>query len=117
MAKRTRSKSPGKRAKPEALDPRQLGLFDLAEAPSEQPTESAKHTRTARAKRKPSDIVERPVVLSASEAAQYLGVSVSTLKNWRAKKIGPKSVKRGARLVAYRPSDLEKFLDDSDAKH
>ena len=59
---------------------------------------------------------ERAVVLSAKEAAQYLGVSVSTLKNWRAKKIGPKSTRRGARLVAYRPADLEKFLDDNSAR-
>jgi DNA-binding transcriptional regulator YiaG len=55
-------------------------------------------------------------VLGPSEAAQYLGVSVSTLKNWRAKNIGPKWTLRGARLVAYRPADLEKFLDDNSAK-
>jgi DNA-binding transcriptional regulator YiaG len=56
------------------------------------------------------------VVLNPYEAAQYLGVSVSTLKNWRAKSIGPKWTMRGARLVAYRPADLEKFLDDNSAK-
>lgn len=116
MAKRPRSKSPGKRAKPDAPDPRQLGLFDAADASVGKPTQMAKRARAARVKRAPSTMVERPVVLSASEAAQYLGVSVSTLKNWRAKKIGPKSVKRGARLVAYRPADLEKFLEDSSAK-
>lgn len=116
MAKRARTKSPGKRARPESPDPRQLGLFDAAEAPNAQPSQRVKRARTARTKRIASTLVERPVVLSAKDAAQYLGVSVSTLKNWRAKKIGPKSVKRGARLVAYRPADLEKFLEDSSAK-
>lgn len=56
---------------------------------------------------------ERPVVFSPREAAQYLGVSVSTLKLWRAQKIGPKWTKRGARLIGYRPADLEQFLDDN----
>jgi hypothetical protein len=42
-----------------------------------------------------------------------LGVSVSTLKLWRAQKIGPRWTKCGARLIGYRPADLEQFLDDS----
>lgn len=116
MAKRTPRKSPGKRAKQEAPDPRQLGLFDAADTPIERTTPGVKQTSIARTKRARSSIVERPVVLSAREAAQYLGVSVSTLKSWRAKNIGPRSIKRGARLVAYRPADLERFLDDSSAK-
>jgi predicted DNA-binding transcriptional regulator AlpA len=52
-------------------------------------------------------------VFSPREAAQYLGVSVSTLKLWRAQKVGPKWTKRGARLIGYRPSDLEQFLNDN----
>jgi predicted DNA-binding transcriptional regulator AlpA len=76
----------------------------------------APRARAAKAKPQRSGAPERAVVLSAREAAQYLGVSVGTLKHWRAKKIGPRWVMRGARLVAYRPAELEKFLDDNSAR-
>jgi len=116
MAKPARAKSPAKRkarsaAKP-AIDPRQMGLFDKVETASAAPARMPR-ARAAKAQAVRSAAPERPVVLSPSEAAQYLGVSVSTLKNWRAKNIGPKWTLRGARLVAYRPADLEKFLDDN----
>lgn len=119
MAKKMRFKSPEKRkAKRPAkavIDPRQMGLFDGLEA---APAAPARTPRATAAKVKPPRFraVERPVVLNPREAAQYIGVSVSTLKNWRAKSIGPKWTMRGARLVAYRPADLEKFLDDNDAR-
>ncbi len=119
MVKATKSKSSGTRnpkhvGKP-AADPRQLGLFDALEA---VPAAAARKLRVKapKAKTPRSEALARPVVLSPCDAAQYLGVSVSTLKNWRARKIGPKWIMRGARLVAYRPADLEKFLDDSSAK-
>lgn len=119
MAKTARTKSPakrkGKRAAKPAIDPRQMGLFDALE-PTPAPPARAPRARAAKVKPPRSGAVERSVVLSPSEAAQYLGVSVSTLKNWRAKNIGPKWTLRGARLVAYRPADLEKFLDDNSAK-
>ncbi len=119
MVKATKSKSPGKRrAKRTAksdIDPRQMGLFDALERVS---TTSVRIPRVKawKAKAPRSDALERPVVLNPRDAAQYLGVSVSTLKNWRAKNAGPKWTMRGARLVAYRPADLEKFLDDNSAK-
>ncbi|NJO35895.1 MAG: helix-turn-helix domain-containing protein [Rhodospirillales bacterium] len=72
-----------------------------------------KRQRRAVAPPPASTKTERPVVFSPREAAQYLGVSVSTLKLWRAQKIGPRWSKRGARLIAYRPADLEQFLDDN----
>jgi hypothetical protein len=55
-------------------------------------------------------------VLDPRETARYLGVSVSTLKLWRAKKIGPRWTIRGARLIGYRPADLEQFLELNSAK-
>jgi predicted DNA-binding transcriptional regulator AlpA len=119
MAKVTKPKSPGKR-KPKrsaksGVDPRQMGLFDARElapaTPQRKPAPKALRVKTA-----PPGIVERPVVLNTREAAQYLGVSVSTLKNWRVKRVGPKWTMRGARLVAYRPADIEKFLDNNSAK-
>ncbi len=119
MVKATKSKSPGKRtAKRTAksdIDPRQMGLFEALEGAGAVLARKPR-ANTSKAKASRSEALERPVVLSPREAAQYLGVSVSTLKNWRAKKIGPRSVMRGARLVAYRPADLEKFLDENSAK-
>jgi DNA-binding transcriptional regulator YiaG len=87
-----------------------MGLFDALETAAAAP---ARARRVNAIKQKPAlgKALPRPVVLSPSEAAQYLGVSVSTLKNWRAKNIGPRWVMRGARLVAYRPADLDRFLD------
>ena len=115
MTRRARKKSPHKRWS----DPGQLGLFDAADtrAPARNgaPTKRPKSLQTGHARPAPSPPPERAVVLSPREAALYLGVSVSTLKAWRAKKIGPKWSMRGARLVAYRPADLERFLDDSTA--
>jgi DNA-binding transcriptional regulator YiaG len=93
-----------------------MGLFDAIENRPAPRTTSAKPVAARKSKPAAKPIVERPIVLSPREAAQYLGVSVSTLKNWRAKKSGPCWTHRGARLVAYRPADLEKFLDDNSAK-
>lgn len=116
MAKRARPKSPAKRKTKHgaklAIDPRQMGLFDALEAAParKRRTKAVKQTLVT------AEAPPRPVVFSPKEAAQYLGVSISTLKNWRAKKIGPRWVMRGARLVAYKPADLERFLDESSAK-
>ncbi|MBX9745615.1 MAG: helix-turn-helix domain-containing protein [Hyphomonadaceae bacterium] len=91
-----------------------MRLFDVLET---APVESERKSGAKAIKQKPASAErQRPVVLSAREAAQYLGVSVSTLKNWRAKKVGPHWVMRGARLVAYKPADLDRFLDESSAK-
>jgi predicted DNA-binding transcriptional regulator AlpA len=119
MAKKMRSRSPAKRKANSVAkviaDPRQLGLFDAFEGKPSPPARKLLVKR-AKPKRISADGAQRPVVLSPREAAQYLGVSVSTLKHWRAKNIGPKWRHRGARLVAYRPADLEQFLDDNTAK-
>ena len=119
MAKRAATKSPAKRNSKRApktvIDPRQMGLFDALEAAPAVRAPRGRMTATKAKAPRPAG-AERPVVLSPGEAAQYLGVSVSTLKNWRAKKSGPKWTMRGARLVAYRPADLEKFLDDNGAR-
>lgn len=113
MTRRARKKSPHKRWS----DPGQLGLFDAAEARAPgrnpAPAKQPKPPQTGRAKSASAPAPEGAVVLNPREAALYLGVSVSTLKAWRAKKIGPKWTLRGARLVAYRPADLERFLDQN----
>jgi len=110
MAQRRRKKSPQK----SLVLPGQLALFDTLEEPGNRaPAQAKRMQRARRAKpaRATAAQAERPVVLSASEAAQYLGVSISTLKLWRARQIGPKWTKRGARLIGYRPAELERFLD------
>lgn len=46
-------------------------------------------------------------------AASYLGVSKSTLAKMRMRGDGPRFVKLGSRIVAYRKSDLEDWLCES----
>ncbi len=53
---------------------------------------------------KPGDL------LSEKEAAELLGCGFRTLRNWRAKRGGPRFVKVGQRLVRYRRADLEAFI-------
>lgn len=87
-------------------DPGQLGLFE-DRAP---PAAAALKTRAQKAAPIPSAAPVRSAVLSPREAAAYLNVSVSTLKAWRAQKIGPAWRRRGARLISYFPADLDAFL-------
>ena len=50
-------------------------------------------------------------LLDEKEAAVYLTVAVTTLRNWRSLKgKGPRFVKVGARLVRYRRADLAAFI-------
>jgi len=51
------------------------------------------------------------VTLTVPEAADYLGLAVSTLNKWRVYGGGPRFLKLG-RSIRYRLSDLETFLDD-----
>lgn len=89
-------------------DPGQLNLFD---APAEKaPARKRAAPLRAKAKRLMAPSVERSVAFSPQDASTYLGVTVSTLKSWRAEKIGPKWARRGARLVCYFPEDLDAFL-------
>ena len=111
MARRGQKKSPKKRW----TDPGQLGLFDTAEKrDAQRATPRPATQKSSNAKGSKTTLVDRPVVLSPREAARYLGISESTLKNWRVKKIGPAWRKRGARLIAYFPADLDGFLRAND---
>lgn len=106
MKGRTRKKSPKRRWS----DPGQLGLFDAVKTRARARAGAA---TTPKAMRLKSADAERPAVLTPREAARYLNVSASTLKHWRAKKIGPVWRKRGARLIAYFPADLDAFLREN----
>jgi excisionase family DNA binding protein len=51
-------------------------------------------------------------LLTPAEVANILGVSVETLNVWRATKRYPLPYVKSGRLVRYKLSDLEKFIDD-----
>lgn len=50
-------------------------------------------------------------LLTAAQAADYLGLHPTTLASWRVQGIGPKYIKIGARNVRYRDSDIETWLE------
>jgi excisionase family DNA binding protein len=55
------------------------------------------------------------MMLTQSEAAQMLRVSVRTLERLRVSGSGPTYIKTG-RLVRYRQSDLDKWITDSERR-
>lgn len=55
------------------------------------------------------ELVDRPVLLTTSDAAAYLGLACATLNKWRCHGGGPVFVKLG-RAVRYRRDDLNAFL-------
>lgn len=99
-----------KRNSKQRADPNQLSLLDY-NPPAKGTTPSAK----TKAPRRPgaSSMLEAtpmPNVLTPKQAAAYLNLSMATLKSWRAKKTGPIFVKHGARLVGYKPADLDAYM-------
>lgn len=55
-------------------------------------------------------------LLTPAEAAEALVVKVTTLEQWRAKKIGPAYIKLGTGTrspVRYRKADIDEFLKDN----
>jgi hypothetical protein len=54
-------------------------------------------------------------LLREREAAEFLCLNPNTLRQWRYKRVGPKSEKVGARVV-YRLSELDRFLGASTAE-
>jgi excisionase family DNA binding protein len=53
----------------------------------------------------------RHQLLTESEAASLLTLSVKTLRNWRVSGKGPRFVRLSGRAIRYRRSDLEAFID------
>jgi len=50
------------------------------------------------------------LLLTPKEAAEFLGIPLGTLAQWRSQRRGPPYIKLEERLVRYRRSDLEKYL-------
>jgi hypothetical protein len=99
-----------KRKSRRRADPNQLSLLDytppVKAAPPSATTKASRHV-VFQADR---DAAPMPNVLTPKQAAAYLNLSLATLKSWRAKKTGPAFVKRGARLVGYKPADLDAYM-------
>ncbi|WP_200213391.1 helix-turn-helix transcriptional regulator [Micromonospora coerulea] len=55
-------------------------------------------------------MTRRPLA-SADEVAEFLGVPVATLYQWRHRGVGPRGARIG-RHLRYRWDDVEKFFDD-----
>lgn len=51
-------------------------------------------------------------LLTAKQAAEYLHVREQTLNNWRQIGRGPRFVRMG-RLIRYRLSELDKFVEEN----
>ncbi len=54
---------------------------------------------------------ERPQWLKDTEAAQTMGISAQTLRNWRHEGKGPKFDKPSPRIVRYKLSEIERFME------
>lgn len=50
------------------------------------------------------------MVMTVTQAAEYLGLAVSTLNKWRCHGGGPVFIKMG-RAVRYRVEDLDRFIE------
>jgi predicted DNA-binding transcriptional regulator AlpA len=50
-------------------------------------------------------------VLRTPQAAEYVGLSASTLEKLRLRGNGPTYQKAGPKIVVYRPEDLDAWLD------
>jgi DNA-binding transcriptional MerR regulator len=56
------------------------------------------------------------VLLTEGDVARRLAVSLSTIRSWRIKKIGPAFVRLTTGSVRYRPEDVERFIKDSEVE-
>lgn len=58
----------------------------------------------------PADKIRSGLLLNDIELAEYLGVSLKTVRNWRTKHDGPRFWKVGRRMVRYAPQDVLAFV-------
>lgn len=49
-------------------------------------------------------------LLTTNEAGEYLNIAPGTLQNWRSERRGPPFVTLSARMVRYKLSDLEEWI-------
>ena len=56
-------------------------------------------------------------LFSRKEAADYLGINVRTLANWKCNKRYSLPTTKIGRLVKYKQSDLEAFIQEGSGSH
>jgi predicted DNA-binding transcriptional regulator AlpA len=56
-------------------------------------------------------VTEIPSALTPKQAGRYLGLSEAVLRLWRAEGKGPRHFKAGEKLVRYRKSDLDLWIE------
>lgn len=54
---------------------------------------------------------EQPNTLTPKRAASYLGVSEAALRLWRSEDRGPRFFRAGERLIRYRRTDLDLWIE------
>ena len=52
------------------------------------------------------------LLLTPNDAADFLSISPETLAQWRSQQRGPHFIKLEGRLVRYRLTDLESYLEE-----
>jgi predicted DNA-binding transcriptional regulator AlpA len=55
---------------------------------------------------------EQQNAFNEREAAKYLGVSGAVLRFWRSEGRGPRHFKAGEKLIRYRKSDLDSWIEE-----
>jgi predicted DNA-binding transcriptional regulator AlpA len=55
--------------------------------------------------------IELQNVLNEKQAARYIGVSGAVLRLWRSESKGPRYFRAGQKLVRYRKSDLDGWIE------
>jgi len=55
-------------------------------------------------------IVPSRILLNENDAANYLALSVHTLRRWRVLGHGPRFLKIGTKAVRYAMADIEEFI-------
>jgi excisionase family DNA binding protein len=54
---------------------------------------------------------EQPNTLTPKKAASYLGISEAALRLWRSEGRGPRFFRAGEKLIRYRQSDLDTWIE------
>jgi hypothetical protein len=73
------------------------------------------HTLSRTRQRRRIRVVPNDELLRPAEAARLLNVTPRCLQDWRLKGTGPRFIRMTPKLVQYRRSDLEKFIEESAA--
>jgi excisionase family DNA binding protein len=56
-------------------------------------------------------VTEQENTLTPQHAAKYLGISEAALRLWRSRGEGPRHFKAGEKLIRYRKTDLDSWIE------